>query len=93
MNYSELSNPLYHGSAIFFQEIDLSKSAPNKDFGCGFYTTNDSFQAEKFARLKAKRIRTGKGCVMAFYFQNTTGLSIKRFPLSVEFFGGIRCLH
>ena len=84
MNYSELSKPLYHGSVISFQEIDLSQSVLKKDFGRGFYTTNDSFQAEKFARLKAKRIQTDKGYVMVFRFQNTDGLSIKRFSSSNE---------
>ena len=84
MNYSELSKPLYHGSVISFQEIDLSRSVPKKDFGRGFYTTNDSFQAEKFARLKARRIRTRKGYVMVFCFQNTDELNVKLFPSSNE---------
>jgi len=41
MNYAELDSPLYHGSATLFTTIDLSQSAPKKDFGSGFYTTND----------------------------------------------------
>ena len=28
---------LYHGTNIDFDKIDISKSKPNKDFGCGFY--------------------------------------------------------
>jgi hypothetical protein len=56
VNYEELHKPLYHGSDVSFSIIDLSKSVPQKDFGKGFYTTNDKFQAEKFARLKAKAV-------------------------------------
>jgi hypothetical protein len=84
VNYSELSKPLYHGSTSSFSEIDLSQSVPRKDFGRGFYATNDSFQAEKFARLKAKRARIAKGYVVVFRFQNAEGLNIKQFPYSNE---------
>ena len=30
---------LFHGSNIEIDEVDLAKCMPNKDFGCGFYTT------------------------------------------------------
>ena len=30
---------LFHGSNMEIDEVDLSKCLPNKDFGCGFYTT------------------------------------------------------
>jgi len=30
---------VYHGSYTVIEEIDLSKSIPNKDFGKGFYVT------------------------------------------------------
>jgi len=84
VNYPELSKPLYHGSVISFKEIDLTQSVPKKDFGRGFYATNDSFQAEKFARLKARRIRTNKCHVLVFSFQNIDRLSVKRFSSSNE---------
>jgi hypothetical protein len=84
VNYAELHKPLYHGSDISFSKIDLSKSAPKKDFGKGFYTTNDKFQAEKFAKLKAKRNRLAKGYVEIFHLQNYEGLSIKHFNSSDE---------
>lgn len=32
---------LYHGSNMEIERIDLSKSRPNKDFGKGFYLTED----------------------------------------------------
>jgi hypothetical protein len=79
VNYPELHNSLYHGSAEAVKNIDLSKSAPKKDFGRGFYTTTDSCQAEKFAKLKASRAHADKGCVSVFTFKNIEGLKIKKF--------------
>jgi hypothetical protein len=84
VNYTELLNPLYHGSDISFSKIDLSKSTPKKDFGKGFYMTNDKFQAEKFAKLKAKRSRLTNGYVEVFHLQNYEGLNIKHFTSSDE---------
>jgi hypothetical protein len=39
MVYPELNNPLYHGSTVEVNHIELSFSAIGKDFGRGFYTT------------------------------------------------------
>jgi hypothetical protein len=36
---------LYHGTNIDFDEIDLKKSKPNKEFGQGFYLSADKRQA------------------------------------------------
>ena len=47
MSFPDLPRLLYHGSDTLFTKIDLSFSAPKKDFGCGFYTTSDKLQAEK----------------------------------------------
>jgi hypothetical protein len=84
VSFAELSEPLCHGSDKAVRVIDLSKGAPKKDFGQGFYTTNDRVQAEKFARLKAGRSRVGKGCVSIFGFKNEEGLSIHKFLTSDE---------
>ena len=35
---------LYHGSTVSVQQIDLSKSRPNKDFGRAFYLSADEGQ-------------------------------------------------
>jgi hypothetical protein len=75
---------LYHGSVTPVPEIDLSHSAPNKDFGRGFYTTADKVQAEKFARLKAKRATVPAGVVSVYSFHETEGLHIREFALSDE---------
>ena len=43
---------LYHGSNVSFDEIDLTKSLPNKDFGKGFYLSDNYAQAEEMAKFK-----------------------------------------
>jgi len=92
MNYAELDSPLYHGSDTSFTAIDLSKSATKKDFGSGFYTTNDSGQAEKFALMKAKRTNSSQGYVEVFHLQNYEDLNVKKFDKSdEEWFDFILC--
>ena len=44
---------LYHGSNIDIQEISLSRCKPNKDFGKGFYLSNNFEQAYNMATYKA----------------------------------------
>lgn len=43
---------LYHGSNQEILTIDLSKSRPHKDFGQGFYLTENKDQAQKMAEQK-----------------------------------------
>ena len=43
---------LYHGSNMVFEKIDLDKSKTNKDFGKGFYLSDNYEQAEKMAQFK-----------------------------------------
>lgn len=43
---------LYHGSNLEIAQIDLSKGNPNKDFGKGFYLTDDLLQAERIAKIR-----------------------------------------
>lgn len=40
---------LYHGSNMRITEIDLAKSKPHKDFGAGFYLTDDFARAVRMA--------------------------------------------
>lgn len=37
---------LYHGTNMNFDRIDLKKSKPGKDFGQGFYLSDDLEQAQ-----------------------------------------------
>ena len=44
---------LYHGSTVDIDCIDLMKSRPNKDFGRGFYLSEDRQQAWRMGEFKA----------------------------------------
>ncbi len=44
---------LYHGSNIDIAQIDFAKSKPNKDFGRGFYLTENRDQAQQLAEQRA----------------------------------------
>ena len=44
---------LYHGSNVEIRHIDLNKSARGKDFGKGFYLSEDEKQAEDMAVFKS----------------------------------------
>ena len=43
---------LYHGTNVDFDNIDLTKSRPNKDFGQGFYLSDNQWQAEELAAAR-----------------------------------------
>ena len=45
---------LFHGSNMEIDKVDLSKCMPNKDFGCGFYTTILEEQAWRMAERRAR---------------------------------------
>ena len=44
---------LYHGSTVDIKHIDLEKSRPSKDFGRGFYLSEDRQQAWRMGEFKA----------------------------------------
>ena len=45
---------LYHGSYVDIKEIDFSMSFPNKDFGKGFYLSDNYDQAFQIAKFKSE---------------------------------------
>ena len=47
---------LYHGSNVEIRQIDLSKSARGKDFGKGFYLSENEKQAGEKAIKHLKRL-------------------------------------
>lgn len=49
---------LYHGSTVEIKEIDLNFSKPNKDFGKGFYLSDNYNQAYEMASYKAGLFET-----------------------------------
>lgn len=71
---------LYHGSNMVIEEIDLTKSRPNKDFGKAFYLSADRKQAEEMAKFKVLT-SGGEQIVTVFEFDelHLKDLSIKRF--------------
>lgn len=78
---------LYHGTNIDFQEIDIAKSNPYKDFGQGFYLTDLRHQAERMALRKVKFF--GGECVVQEYefdesFLEDGRLNVKIFPAPNE---------
>lgn len=57
---------LYHGTNVDFHEIDLLKSKPNKDFGKGFYLSDDYSQAMNMAKVKVEQLEAGIPVVMTY---------------------------
>lgn len=68
---------LYHGSNVEFDSIDLLKSKPNKDFGRGFYLSDNYDQAFEMAKTKVEQLETGVPVVMT-YQVDEVGLSSLR---------------
>lgn len=61
---------LYHGTNVDFEQIDLSKSRKNKDFGRGFYLTDLYDQAVAMANRQAD-ILGGEPIVQAYEFDES----------------------
>lgn len=59
---------LYHGTNVKFDKIDLMKSKPNKDFGRGFYLSDNYEQAMKMAKTKVEQLETGTPMVLTYEF-------------------------
>jgi len=62
---------LFHGSNAEVIVPDLSHSKPFKDFGRGFYLSDDEQQAWKMAFQKVRQTRLGKAEVSRFLFDET----------------------
>lgn len=74
---------LYHGSNMVIEQIDLSKSKPYKDFGRGFYLSDNEEQAKAMANQKVVQLETGKVTVNVYVFDerhlNDGSLKVKLF--------------
>lgn len=62
---------LFHGSNIRIDVPDLAHSKPYKDFGKGFYLSNDKQQAWEMAFQKVRQTQIGKAEVSEFLFDET----------------------
>lgn len=73
---------LYHGSNMPIDRIDLEMSKPNKDFGKGFYLSENETQAIEMAKFKSMQLG-GEPVVTMFEFDeaimDTNSLGIKVF--------------
>lgn len=62
---------LYHGSNIEIDKIDLKKGRLGKDFGRGFYMSEDKTQALKMAQTSVDREETGNPTITTFLFDDS----------------------
>lgn len=58
---------LYHGTNLRFGNIDLTKSKPNKDFGQGFYLSDNYEQALELAKSRVALVG-GQSTVLEYLF-------------------------
>lgn len=68
---------LYHGTNVVFDEIDLTKSKPNKDFGQGFYLSREYTQAMDMAKIKVEQLESGTPTILTFEVDENKMLSLK----------------
>lgn len=59
---------LYHGSNLIVENPKIIISNRSLDFGPGFYATSDREQAQKWAKLQAKRRKEGNPELSIFEF-------------------------
>ena len=59
---------LYHGSIVPVEKPEIRQSETFLDFGTGFYTTASYEQAERWARIKMRRLNVGLGYVSVYSF-------------------------
>ncbi|MBO7571190.1 MAG: DUF3990 domain-containing protein [Bacteroidales bacterium] len=75
---------LYHGSNIRIVVPDISYSKPFKDFGKGFYLSDNYEQANEMASQKVRQFHTGEPIVSMFNFDEklleSKDLNVKIFP-------------
>lgn len=77
---------LYHGTNIDFDEIDLKKSRPDKDFGRGFYLTNIKKQAEQMAVRRCELSGCGTPVIQKYEFDESL---LHDDSLKVKIFDGV----
>ena len=78
---------LYHGSSVEVSSPDLTRCAPRKDFGRGFYLTSSITQARAFSKIVMRRDARERvdgmvpkcGFVSRFVFKSTSDLAVRTF--------------
>ena len=59
---------LYHGSTVSVEQPRIIKGANMLDFGPGFYTTQSDEQAERWTKVKMRRMQAELGYVSVYEF-------------------------
>lgn len=72
---------LFHGSNVKIAKVDFTKCHPFKDFGCGFYLTDNIIHARNMAFRRCMRTN-GKECVTVFEFDYDNAVK----NLKIKFF-------
>ena len=62
---------LYHGSNVFIEKIDLTRSHPNKDFGKGYYLTDIRTQAEAMSIRRVRIAGEGEPTLTVYSFDES----------------------
>ena len=62
---------LYHGSNMLVKDVDFARCRVGKDFGKGFYLTEDKHQAMRMAMLVARREGVGVPTLNTFLFDES----------------------
>lgn len=70
---------VYHGTAVSFSSVDLSKSRDRRDFGRGFYTTTVFDQAASWAKTVFMRYGGDGRFVKIYRFEDSGLLKVRRF--------------
>ena len=71
---------LYHGSNVKVENPNLNYSYKRRDFGKGFYLTDDYEQAKAWSIKKVNKLENGNPIVSVFEFNDFSDLKIKKFP-------------
>ena len=59
---------VYHGSTVVVAHPEIRQSENFLDFGTGFYTTTSFTQAERWAKIKMRRLNASVGYVSVYEF-------------------------
>jgi adenine specific DNA methylase Mod len=70
---------LYHGTNVYFEQVDLNHSKDKRDFGRGFYTTTQIEQAQNWAENMNIRYGGDGNYVMKYKIHFDSELFIKVF--------------
>lgn len=62
---------LYHGSNVFIEKIDLTRSHPDKDFGKGYYLTDIRTQAEAMSLRRVRIAGEGEPTLTVYSFDES----------------------